>query len=267
VDLSQIEQNIISVKERVACAANGREAAIVAATKTVPAEIIRALPALGINIAGENRAQEFLDKYKTVQEISNGEVFNGADASRPGGSRVSGEGCVAGPARPNGADERSPDPTVYAPLNWHFIGRLQTNKVKYIIDKVSVIHSVDRPELAAEISRACRNKNIPNMDILIEVNMGGEESKGGVTIDNLLSFARSVSEKYDNITIKGLMPVLPINAPREMYLQAAALYDIFIREHPSADWLSMGMSDDFELAIACGSNMVRIGTAIFGQRS
>jgi pyridoxal phosphate enzyme (YggS family) len=230
MDFSRIQDNILNIKERAARAAGGREVTVIAATKTVPAEAVCALPRLGIGIAGENRVQEFIDKYGAAETMN----------------------------RLDGAP---------APLEWHFIGRLQTNKVKYIVDKASLIHSVDRLELAAEISRVCRIKNVPNMGILIEVNAGGEESKGGLAPENATAFAREVAEKYGNLTVRGLMPVLPVRAPRALYLEMSALYGRLQRECPSARYLSMGMSGDFETAIQCGANMVRLGTAIFGART
>ncbi|GHV02974.1 YggS family pyridoxal phosphate enzyme [Clostridia bacterium] len=252
MDYSQIERNIVSVKERAAKAAGGREVMIVAATKTVSADVVRRLPALGIDTAGENRVQEFLEKYDILKNDAdkNENTLNGADAPQSGNGRQSVERSAEIPTR----------------LNFHFIGRLQTNKVKYIADKVSLIHSVDRPELAAEISRVCRVRNIPNMDILIEVNAGGEENKGGIAPDRLLAFACETAEKHPNLIVRGMMPVLPIGADEKLYLQMTALYDIFKRECPTGRWLSMGMSNDFERAVRCGANMVRIGSAIFGGR-
>lgn len=149
-------------------------------------------------------------------------------------------------------------------IKWHFIGSLQTNKVKYIVDKVDLIHSVDRRELADEIDR--RSAKIgKTTDVLIEVNTGGEASKSGVAFDCAEELASYVASK-NNVRLRGVMGVFPIGAPDELYEK---LYDVFkkIRQtHPNADILSAGMSGDYLKAIEHGANLVRVGSAIFGKR-
>ena len=146
----------------------------------------------------------------------------------------------------------------------HFIGALQTNKVKYIIDKVSLIQSVDRFELAKEIDKRAKaiNKVMP---VLIEVNIGGEESKSGCSEENLFEFIIKLKE-LGNLRIDGLMSVLPIDADRALYERMYDLYKKADKLFGGMKYLSMGMSEDFELAIECGANMVRIGSGIFGKR-
>jgi pyridoxal phosphate enzyme (YggS family) len=223
MDFSGLSKNIAEVLARAGRAAAGRAVTVVAATKTVPRDIIAALPGYNISAAGENRVQEFLGKY---------------------------------------APDLIPE--------WHFIGRLQTNKVKYLADKVSLIQSVDRTELAAEIDRQCALKNIPNMDVLVEVNPGGEAQKGGVSLVQAESFIDSLSV-FPRVTVKGLMAVMPanVNTP-DLYLQTGALYGIlkekYAKQGRPFQFLSMGMSNDFEIALRCGANMIRIGAAIFGER-
>lgn len=148
---------------------------------------------------------------------------------------------------------------------WHFIGRLQTNKVKYIIDKVTLIHSLDRVELAREIQRQCVRFGIA-MDCLIEVNIGEEGSKGGVSKEEVEDFYEQVSQNFPSIKICGLMAMLPIGAPEKLYLQMRDIYDKMKARHEGIKYLSMGMSDDYATAIKHGANMVRLGRVLFGER-
>lgn len=158
------------------------------------------------------------------------------------------------------------------PVRWHMIGHLQTNKVKYIIDKVDMIHSVDSMKLAKEIDkRAQAHGKI--MDILVQINPAEEESKFGVTIDQAGNLVREILDGCTNIRVRGLMSVAPIaEDPRDVkpYFDGVkAKYDELAKiEHPSLDfeYLSMGMSHDFPVAIEAGSNLVRVGSAIFGER-
>ena len=148
-------------------------------------------------------------------------------------------------------------------VEWHLIGALQTNKVKYVIDKVSLIHSLDRVSLADEIDRQASKHGI-KMPVLIEVNTGREESKSGIMPEDALEFMKYVVSK-PNLVLKGVMGVFPINAPDELYEQLKQISDQ-AKELYGADILSAGMSNDYLKAIRFGSNMVRIGSAIFGKR-
>lgn len=148
---------------------------------------------------------------------------------------------------------------------WHFIGRLQTNKVKYIIDKVTLIHSLDRIELAREIQRQCERLNL-TMDCLIEVNIGEEFNKGGILKQELEDFYEKVSENFPNIRVRGLMSVMPVGADEKYYLQMQDIYGKMKASHSHIVYLSMGMSDDYAIAIRHGANMVRLGRVLFGER-
>lgn len=158
------------------------------------------------------------------------------------------------------------------PVRWHMIGHLQTNKVKYIIDKVDMIHSVDSLKLAREIDkRAGQHGKI--MDILVQINPAEEESKFGVTIDEVGALVRDILDNCENIRIKGLMSVAPIaEDPRDVkpyFDEVKRKYDELAKiDDPKLDFefLSMGMSHDFPVAIEAGSNLVRVGSAIFGER-
>jgi len=158
------------------------------------------------------------------------------------------------------------------PVRWHMIGHLQTNKVKYIIDKVDMIHSVDSYKLAAEINRRAAQHN-KVMDVLLQVNAAREESKFGVTLDETEGLIKEILENCQNVRIRGLMCVAPFAENPEdikVYFEdVKKQYDEFGKiEHPMLDfkYLSMGMSHDFGVAIEAGSNLVRVGSAIFGER-
>lgn len=199
----------------------GEKVTLVGATKTQPVEIILDAINAGLKDIGENKAQEFRDKFPYLP-----------------------------------------------PVNYHFFGRLQTNKVKYLIGKCCLIQSVDSIKLASEISRQSKNASVTT-NILLEVN-AGEEQKGGFSISELQNSYEQI-KKMDNIVVKGLMTVLPKDEIKEnkvkFCLQLRNTYDIMKKEDSNFSVLSMGMSEDYPIAIECGSNMVRIGTKIFGERN
>ena len=225
-----IASNIDRVKERIEKAAerSGRSAddiVLIAVTKTIDVERIKAAVNCGIKDLGENRVQELTAKYPYISDD----------------------------------------------VRWHMIGRLQTNKVKYIIDKVSLIHSVDSLKLLKEIDKRSEIAN-RMMDILIEVNVAGEASKGGVAVEDVIDFVKQ-SAAFENIRIKGLMTVAPqTDDPEIVRPYFVQMNDLSYKikklklDNVEMKYLSMGMSGDFEVAIEEGSNMVRIGTAIFGER-
>ena len=157
------------------------------------------------------------------------------------------------------------------PVKWHLIGHLQTNKVKYVIDRVCLIHSVDSVKLMDEIERQAEKHDIC-MDILIQVNISGEETKSGVSADGveeLLLHAGTLKR----VKVKGLMTIAPqtdnsitntlhFDNMRQLFIDIQGKkYD-----NVSMKYLSMGMSGDYETAIECGANIVRVGSAIFGNR-
>lgn len=198
-------------------ASTGKEVTVVAATKTVPAEIINLLPSYGILAAGENKVQELLSKYNDVKGIT-----------------------------------------------WHFIGRLQRNKVKYIADKVDMIHSVDSFELAEEIEKRCR-KIDKIMNVLVEINTGSEASKGGVSYDEVEGLCGRI-QGLPHLKLRGLMGVFPIVADESAYARLGASYDL-LKDKFAFDCLSAGMSADYMTAIKYGANIIRPGSCLFGQRN
>ena len=156
-------------------------------------------------------------------------------------------------------------------IKWHLIGHLQRNKVKYIVDKVDMIHSVDSLRLAEEISKEAVKKNV-NVNVLIEVNVAQEETKFGVTLEETEELVEAIS-KLPRVFVKGLMTIAPYVADMEenriLFRKLKQLsVDIKAKniDNVSMDVLSMGMTNDYPVAIEEGATMVRVGTGIFGQR-
>lgn len=227
-----IAQNVGIVMENVARAAEkaGRrrqDITVIAASKTNDAQRVREAIAAGITVCGENRVQELLEK------------------------------------KAQGA---------YEGAQIHLIGQLQKNKVRKIVGEVGLIHSVDSPELMHAISRCALEKGIVQ-DILLEVNIGGEESKSGFApADIVPALEKAASEP--GIKVRGLMTIPPkCRTEDEIKPFFEQMYKLFIDssekkyDNVVMDFLSMGMSADYTAAIACGANMVRVGTAIFGARN
>ena len=151
----------------------------------------------------------------------------------------------------------------------HFIGHLQTNKIKYLIGKVDLYHSIDRLPLAQELSKRGERDGVTSR-ILLQVNIGNEESKGGFNLEKVEN-AYTVISKLPNLKIVGLMAMLPdIDDDNELKRLAVSMrkaYDKLREQNSDIQYLSMGMSGDWKLCIECGSNMIRLGTAIFGARN
>lgn len=160
---------------------------------------------------------------------------------------------------------------IQQPLNWHMIGHLQRNKVKYIVDKATLIHSVDSLRLAQQISQEAQKKSVES-NILIEVNVAEEESKFGLSTEEVIQMVEEIS-KLPSVHIKGLMTVAPFtdnpeeNRPYFRNLKQLAV-DIAEKniDNVTMNVLSMGMTGDYEVAIEEGATMVRVGTGIFGAR-
>lgn len=160
---------------------------------------------------------------------------------------------------------------IKSPVHWHMIGHLQTNKVKYLVDKVALIHSVDSLKLAAQIQKEAEKKNVV-VKILVEVNIAGEETKFGVKGEETLSFIQEIA-KFPNIRVCGLMTSAPfVEDPEEDRIHFRNLRQLFVDikekniDNIDMQILSMGMTNDYQVAIEEGATMVRIGTAIFGAR-
>ncbi len=226
-----IAENIARIREEmknaaIAAGRNPEEILLCAATKMNDADAVRAAIAAGVDVCGENRVQELTQKLSE-------HAYDGAPV--------------------------------------HFIGHLQTNKVKQVVGKVDLIQSVDSLRLLEAVQKEAARQNI-RQDILLEVNIGQEESKSGFRAEEILPLVEQFS-KFPNICLRGLMAIPPISQNsgdnRKFFQKMCNLsVDITTKnvDNICVDILSMGMSDDFADAIACGSTMVRIGTAIFGQR-
>lgn len=157
-------------------------------------------------------------------------------------------------------------------IKWHMIGHLQRNKVKYIVDKVALIHSVDSVRLAEEIQKEAVKKGV-EVNILIEVNVAGEDSKFGLTCEETLQMIREIAV-FSNIHIKGLMTIAPyVENPEENRQYFAKLKQLSVDimrkniDNVSMDVLSMGMTGDYQVAATEGATLVRVGTGIFGERN
>ena len=226
-----IAENVARIRGRINAAAieAGRDPAeikLCAATKMNDADAVRQAIAAGVDLCGENRVQELQQK------------------------------------QPLGAYEGVPV---------HFIGHLQTNKVKNVVGQVDVIQSVDRVAVLEAIN-ACALKKGIQQQVLLEVNIGAEESKSGFTPDETRQIAAKMGQ-YPGVLVRGLMAIPPVSTKKGENLRyfdemRQLFIDISQKKYDNVSMvcLSMGMSDDFEDAIACGSTMIRVGTAIFGSR-
>lgn len=164
------------------------------------------------------------------------------------------------------------DAHVSQPVHWHMIGHLQTNKVKYIIDKVVLIHSVDSVHLARQIEKEAAKRNI-TAQILLQVNVAEEDTKFGIKSDEAVKVAEEISQ-FSHVHIRGLMTSAPfVKNPEENRCYFRKLHKLFVDigekniDNVNMDILSMGMTNDYEVAIEEGATMVRVGTGIFGERN
>lgn len=152
----------------------------------------------------------------------------------------------------------------------HFIGHLQTNKIKYLVGKVELIHSVDSIHLAEAIDKQAK-KFCVNQDVLIEINVGGELSKSGFEFNNIKEQIAFIKNNFSSVSIKGLMAMLPMSEDEEYKINLCkkmrALFDELKTFGYDMQYLSMGMSGDYQIAIKNGSNMIRLGSSIFGKRN
>lgn len=161
------------------------------------------------------------------------------------------------------------------PVRWHLIGHLQTNKVKQIIDKVVMIHSVDSLHLAEEINKRAGNAGLV-MDILIEINVGEEDTKTGIQAEELMNLAKKITDTCENVRLRGVMCIPPYGedpeVSRKYFRETRELFEKLQQlglpeDRALIDTLSMGMSGDYETAVEEGSTIVRVGSAIFGKRN
>lgn len=206
---------------------NPREVTIIAVSKTKPLSMIEELRKDKVMDFGENKVQELKEKYEQISW----------------------------------------------PVRWHLIGHLQTNKVKYIVDKASLIHSVDSVKLAKQIDKEAAKRDIKEVPILIQVNFAEEDTKFGFNASEVMEMVEEIST-LPHVKIKGLMQIAPfVENPEENRVYFAAMkqlsVDIKEKNFDNVDMsiLSMGMTNDYEIAVEEGSTMVRVGTGIFGERN
>lgn len=230
--MGSIKENLCGIRKNMEDAAkkanrSSEEITLLAVTKTVDVDAVKEAMENGVTSVGENKPQELSRKYEVI-----------------------------------GKD-----------LNWHLIGSLQTNKVKYIIDKVDMIHSLDRIALCEEIQK--RAESIDRIiNCLVQVNVSKEESKHGLEEKDVVDFVKTVSKNYKNIHIKGLMTMAPFTEnEEEVRTVFKGLKNLSIEldklNIPNVEMkeLSMGMSNDYKIAIEEGATIVRVGTSIFGERN
>ncbi|MBT8351703.1 MAG: YggS family pyridoxal phosphate-dependent enzyme [Deltaproteobacteria bacterium] len=230
--MRNLKRNLKNVMDRInqATVASGRDpesVRLVAVSKTIPAETVKRAIDAGANILGENYIQEAKSKF---------------------------------------------DDLISYPVSWHFIGHLQTNKAKYAVRIFDLIHSVDSFKLALELNKHA-GKTGKIQHILIQVNVAGESSKSGISTQDTMNLIKKISA-LKNLAIKGLMTMPPFfNEPekvRPFFKDLRNLRDTIRSEridNVDMEELSMGMTGDFEAAIEEGATLVRIGTAIFGERN
>ncbi len=229
--LTNIEKNLAFVRQNVLeCQSNlggdSQDVTLVAVSKRFDIPYIEAAMDCGQVDFGENRVQEFVEKTECITR----------------------------------------------PVKWHFIGHLQTNKVKYVWDKIHLLHSLDSIKLAETIDTQVKQHN-SSMDALIQVNISKESTKSGIYQDEVNGFIEDLS-KLDGVKIKGLMTMAPFTDDetiiRKTFSGLKQLFDKLAGEDLPSNiemrYISMGMSGDYKLALQEGSNMIRIGSGIFGQR-
>mgnify|MGYP000694503102 FL=1 len=156
----------------------------------------------------------------------------------------------------------------YADIEWHFIGPLQSNKTKPVAEHFDWVHSVDREKIAQRLNEQ-RPAHLPALNVCLQINISGEQTKSGINADEVFGLAGIISQ-FPRLKLRGLMTIAEntddMNVVRDNFLHMQQLFNQLKSQYPSVDTLSMGMTDDMPLAINCGSTMVRIGTAIFGSR-
>jgi len=236
--MSAIKENLLRVIERIETAArrvgrDPKEIKLVAVSKTVETARIKEAIEAGVSILGENYVQE---AQKKIEEVG-----------RPACTERFGEG---------------------RPVAWHFIGHLQSNKVKYAVHLFDMIHSLDSIPLAEELNRRATQANRV-INVMIEVNLSGETTKFGTDEDKVLNLAKRILN-LNHLSLEGLMTMPPYFDSPEMsrpyYIGLRELKEKIVREGIPIKELSMGMSNDFEISIEEGATYIRVGTAIFGPR-
>jgi hypothetical protein len=261
--MATIATNLQAVRarvERAAIAAGRRtdDIALIAVSKTFPAEHIAQAYMAGQRAFGENYAQEAVEKITELAHLSL--EWRGAQAHRENKFDQSAAHPSAGVASPEGPP--------LLPLEWHFIGPIQSNKTAIIAAHFQWVHSVEREKIAQRLA-AARPDGLPPLNICIQVNVSGEASKSGISPGGEFGLADAIA-RLPKLRLRGLMaipePTPDARLRRERFALLRELKENLVNRGHALDTLSMGMSDDLEAAIAEGATMVRVGTAIFGSR-
>ncbi|WHP32196.1 YggS family pyridoxal phosphate-dependent enzyme [Trabulsiella odontotermitis] len=229
--MNDIAHNLAQVRDKILtaaarCGRDSEEVTLLAVSKTKPASAIEEAIAAGQRAFGENYVQEGVDKIRYFQDAG------------------------------------------HSDLQWHFIGPLQSNKSRLVAEHFDWCHTIDRLKIAARLSEQ-RPANLPPLNVLIQINISDEQSKSGIPLASLDALAAEIVE-LPGIRLRGLMAIPAPEAEYERQFAVARQMAVAFAElktrYPTVDTLSLGMSDDMDAAIAAGSTMVRIGTAIFGAR-
>lgn len=279
---STLRERYASLHRRVAsaCEAAGRPAgsvAILAVSKTFPAAQVLALAALGQRAFGESYLQEALAKIDACeaerrQALAERHGEAAADgcsgAAGNGGLHGTAAGSNGGAADGGGHDETAAGAWPAAPLQWHFIGPLQSNKTRPVAERFDWVHSVDRERIARRLSEQ-RPAGLAPLNVCVQVNVSGEQSKSGCAPQEALALARAVL-LLPGLRLRGVMAIpAPSSDSGVQRAQCARVREVFETLRAAGlevDTLSMGMSDDLEAAIAEGATIVRVGSALFGRR-
>jgi pyridoxal phosphate enzyme (YggS family) len=223
-----------SVRARIAaaCAASGRdpqEITLIAVTKTFPASDVLTLARLGVTDIGENKDQEARAKIAELEELASEDVR--------------------------------------AAIRWHIVGRLQTNKARYVVRYARAVHSVDRIKVADALADAARGRRDTPLDVFVQISLDEDPDRGGVPAAGLLELAGAVAARPE-LRLRGVMAVPPIDAdPDEAFARVAELSSQVRTAYPDADAISAGMTADLESAVRHGSTHLRIGSALLGRRA
>lgn len=271
--MDTIGVNLQAVKQRIAHAAKlcGRDPAdvgLIAVSKAFGADAVAAAHAHGQYAFGENYVQEAVEKITALAGVASPE----APLLRPLEPRIASANreydATASDARGHSAGVASPEGPLLRPLEWHFIGPIQSNKTRLIAEHFDWVHSIDRLKIAERLS-AARLAGLAPLQVCIQVNIGDERTKSGVAAGEALALARAVAE-LPRLKLRGLMTVPSASADyaqqRRYFAQLRQLKNEIVSAGVALGTLSMGMSGDFEAAIAEGATLVRVGTAIFGER-
>lgn len=232
---SELVTALGAVRNRIAqaCLVAGREpqsVTLVAVTKTYPASDVATLAVLGALDVGESRDQEAVGKLAEVEALLRAE------------------------------------PALVRELRWHFVGRLQSRKCRSVAGYAHTVHSVDRAEIAGLLADGVDRAERRPLEVFVQISLDGDPARGGARGDNVLAIADAIAAR-PQLVLRGVMAIAPLRAePDAAFAQLALVAQRVRSEHPTADAISAGMSEDLEAAIGHGSTHVRVGSALLGRR-